>query len=433
MKIKQTFQRKGFTLSAFFLFFLIVLATSACKKPETKLGAEVYDPNELLDANGVDTFQLTTYCVIEDSALTTSPSSLLLGSYNDPVFGQVSASFFAQFRIEENAPDFGDLTTIKIDSVVLCLDFLDYYGDVTAPQTYEVYALNEGLDVNTNYFAFSSLDTLSGTMVVPGRETIKPNLGSEVIVFNDTLEPQLRIALDTNYAHSIFNAPSSDLVDNTAFLSVFKGLLVKTNNGFWSSGDGSLISIDAASPNTKIVIYYHQAGEPLEFNLILSDESAYFNRVKFDNSGAKVQVVLNDSTQGQLEFYTQANIIKAKVDFPSVSNLGIKTVISRATLYLPVSYYSQSEFYPSPILKATTLFDGYGEVGVTTAQFNTSTKRYIFNITNYIQSIVGENYENNGLLIYPDPFGGSVERVIFNGVNSPNKDKPKLVITYTEF
>lgn len=433
MRIKQKFQRKGFMLSAFFLFLVVVLGLNACKKPETKIGAEVYDPNELLDANGVDTFQLTTYCFVEDSANTTHPNTLLLGSYSDPVFGEVNASFYAQFRLAENAPDFGDLTTLTIDSVVLSLDFEGSYGDVNTSQTYEVYALNEDMDATATYYAFSTLDSVAGTMVVPGKETIYPELGSEVIVFNDTLEPQLRIALDTNYAHDIIHSSASVLADNSSFLSTFKGLLVKTNNGSWMPGDGSVIAIDAASPNTKITIYYHQAGEQLTFDLLLSDESAYFNHVNFQNSGTEVALALNDSTKGQIQFYTQANLIKAKVDFPSVSNLGIKTVVNRATLYLPASYYTESEFYPCPILRATTFFDGFGEVGVATSQFSPSTKRYIFNLTNYIQSVVGGNYQNNGLMIFPEGFGSSVERTIFNGVNSPNKDKPKLVITYTEF
>lgn len=430
-KFTSVYQRKAFLLSAFFLLFFFTL--NSCKKPESKVGAEVYDQNELLDAKGVDTFELVTYSIIKDSSRTNHLNTILLGSYNDPTFGQVDASFYAQFRIEANNPDFGDLSLLVVDSVILSLNYLDNYGDANAPQKYEVYALGQDLTVGQAYYAFSRVDSLPGSLILPGHETIQPNIFSPTIIVGDTLNPQLRIPLDTNYGRSIITASSSVLIDNTAFLQAFKGLYIKTNNGAWSSGEGSILSIDASNPDTKITIYYKQTGVAKQFRLILSDASAYFNHVKFQNTGTPVKTILNDSTMGAYEFYAQANLLKAKVDFPSVSNLGIKTIIHRASLYLPISYYEGNEFFPSSEMQATTLFDGIGEVGVTTAQYNSSTKRYIFSVTNFIQAIVGGNYKNHGLIIGPKNFGNSVERVIFNGSKTPNKTKPKLIITYTEF
>ncbi|MEO9257806.1 MAG: DUF4270 family protein, partial [Crocinitomicaceae bacterium] len=357
----------------------------------------------------------------------------LLGSYNDPTFGQVDASFYAQFRMEANNPDFGDLSQIVVDSMILSLNYLDNYGDANATQKFEVYALGQDLSIDQTYYAFSRVDSIAGSLVLGGHDVIKPNVYSPVITGIDTLNPQLRISLDTNYARSIITSSSSVLTDNTSFLQTFKGLLVKTNNPGWSPGDGSILTIDASNPDTKVTIYYRQAGVAKEFRLILSDASAYFNHVKFQNAGSPLKTVLNNSTMGAYEFYAQANLVKAKVEFPSLANLGIKTIIHRASLYLPISYFEGDEFYPSYELQATTLFDGVGEVGVTTSQYNSSTKRYIFSVTNYIQAIVGGNYKNHGLIIGPKNFGNSAERVIFNGPKTPNKTQPKLIITYTEF
>jgi hypothetical protein len=430
-KYTSIYQRRAFLLSAFFPLFFLTF--NSCKKPESKIGAEVYDPNELLDAKGVDTFQLVTYSIIKDSSRTNALNTMLLGSYNDPIFGQVDASFFGQFRIAENNPDFGDLSQLVVDSMILSLNYLTNYGDANAPQKYEVYALAQDLSIDQTYYAFSSVDSTAGSLVLAGHEIIQPNVFSPTIIVGDTLNPQLRISLDTNYARSIITSGSGVLTDNTAFLQSFKGFLIKTNNPGWSSGAGSVLTIDASNPDTKITIYYKQAGVAKEFNLILSDASAYFNRVKFQNAGTPLKTVLNDSTMGAYEFYAQANLVKAKVDFPTISNLGQKTIIHRASLYLPISYFEEDEFYPSAEMQATTLFDGIGEIGVTTAQYSSSTKRYIFSVTNYIQAIVGGNYKNHGLIIGPKNFGNSAERVIFNGSKTPNKMQPKLIITYTEF
>lgn len=425
--IKNT-GRKVIVLSAFFLFLL-----GACKKPESKVGAEVYDPNELLDAKGVDTFQLRTYSKVEDSSITSAQAVVLLGSYNDPVFGEVDASFFAQFRLESNAPDFGDMSQTIIDSMVMSLNFASNYGAIDAAQNYEVYALAQDISADSIYYAHSSFDTLPGSLIPAGKNLIKLIPDAPTYIVGDTLETQLRLNLDTNYARSIMSAGSSVLTDNTSFLASFKGFLVKTNNGSWSSGKGSVLSLDAYDPDTKITIYYRQGGISKQYHLLLNDVAAHFNRVKFNNAGSAVKAVLNDSTKGMESFYAQANFIKGKIEFPTISSLNKKTVIHRATLYLPVSYYDGGAFYPSAEVLTVTVFTSLGQIGVASGTYDASTKQYILNVTNYIQALVGGNYENTGIYLYPKNFGNSVERIVLNGKKTPNKTKPRLIITYTQF
>jgi hypothetical protein len=41
--------------------------------------------------------------------------------------------------------------------------------------------------------------------------------------------------------------------------------------------------------------------------------------------------------------------------------------------------------------------------------------------------------EGTEIFITPQIFNASADRIIFNGVNTNNKNKPKLVLKYTEF
>ena len=433
--------RKVLQLSAFLL--LSITLVFSCKKPESKLGKEVYDPEALLDVNGVDTFTLVTYCEIADSVISGQTPTVVLGSYNDPLFGRVDGSFYAQFRLEANNPDFGELGTITIDSIVLSLEYRDNYGKITSPQTYEVYRLEESLSLDSTYYNFMTKNVSTTSLVPLGSETIKPTPDKITVVGNDTLpNPQLRIPLDINYAWEILNSSANGtLLNNTVFLEEFKGLYVKTNNPSWSIGDGSVLFLDLRDPDSKITIYYTQDDELRTFSLLANTSCAYFNHIQFDNAGSKAKFVLDNPENGQYEYYSQAGLIRAKIEFPTVVNLTPKTVIHRAMLYIPVSYFTGDEYFPSEIAVATGKLKGvHGEailfsLSESSSQFSNIFKRYSFNITRYIQDLIRENgsFENVGIKIASSTFGSTTERIVFNGPLTTNKEKPRLVITYTEY
>lgn len=440
-KITNLKWRRVLKLSAF-LLITISLAIS-CKKPESKLGKEIYDPEALLDANGIDTFQLITYCEVADSVISGQTPTVVLGSYNDPIFGHVDGSFYSQFRLATNNPDFGDLGAITIDSMILSLEYRDHYGEITGPQTFEVYRLDESLSLDSTYYNFMS-KAVGMTSIVPlGSEVIEPTPEKITVVGNDTLpNSQLRIPLDTNFGWEILNASENGtLANNDLFLEEFKGLYIKTNNSLWSQGDGSVMFFDLRDPDSKITIYYTQDAEPKTFSLVANTSSAYFNHIEFENTGSKAKFVIDNPEQGMYEYYSQAGLIRAKIEFPTVVNLGPKTVIHRAVLYLPISYFSGGEFFPSNVAVATGKIKNVnGEVllfslSESSSIFNNVFKRYSFNITRYIQDLLRENgsYENVGIKIASSSFGSTTERIVFNGPFTSNKEKPRLVITYTEY
>jgi hypothetical protein len=122
-------------------------------------------------------------------------------------------------------------------------------------------------------------------------------------------------------------------------------------------------------------------------------------------------------------------------------------VIHRATLYLPITYFNGDDRYPSPSLVAVNrrgdgdliwgLSQQNNTISPTLHPFIPQFKRYTIDVTSFIQGLIKD--EDNRIFSIPEiMISGSrtndnVERIVFNGIESSNKFKPKLIITYTEF
>jgi hypothetical protein len=139
---------------------------------------------------------------------------------------------------------------------------------------------------------------------------------------------------------------------------------------------------------------------------------------------------------GQTEFYTQAFKTRAKIQFPTFSDLPKDIVIHKATLELPINYFLGADFYPSTIVSAAARFkedsDQYFLLD-NNVQYNQQKRSYIINLRPYLQSVINGQAINDGIIVSPLFFNTSTERIIFNGPNTTNKLKPKLSVVYTEF
>jgi len=429
--------RKGFTLTATFL--LIVFVIFSCKKKDNTLGQGIIDQNELLSSGGIDTFSLTTYSYFDDSVVSDNAPFALLGSYNDSKFGTFNAEIYTQIRLSGNAPDFGDLSTVIIDSIILGLEYIGSYGE-NGIQTVEVFEIGEDFYVDSTYYSFETLMDKTGTdLVASGMNNIDFNRENVTVIGGDTVDPQIRIPLDTNFARLLMveaNSGNGNFVDNDAFLSYFKGFHIRTNNGIQASGTGGVFYFNLNDPLSKMTIYYRLAGEAKTFDFIINTNAADFNHVDIDNSMTNVESVLNDSTIGQIEFYTQSFGSRARVVFDGINNIPKTAVIHKAVLELPVSYQSNDELHPGVNISVATFIEsGSTELFSvnTLGEYNDFTKKYEIDLRSYVQAVLNGDIENHGLVLSPVLHHTSAIRIVFNGPNTGNKEKPKLTILYTEF
>lgn len=409
----------------------------SCTKNKT-LGKDVIDSEMYLNGTTVDTFDLITYTIEEDSSITDNASNVVLGSYNDPKFGEFDASFYSQVRLGGLNPDFGDLATIQIDSFVLALKYVGYYGDLS-PQTFEVYELDDTLDLKSKYYSFTTKNAKSTNWVSPGKGTISPKPLTKTVIGNDTVDAQLRIPLDTNFARNFIEeatSGSATFVTNDDFLNYFKGIKVKTNNSVQTAGQGAIFYFNITDAASKMTIYFTQANVQKTYDFVINSDCADFTNVQVNNSGKPIDLILQDSTKGLKEFYAQAFKYRAIIKINGIENLPKNLVIHRADLSLPVQYQTGYRFKPGSSvsiatkLKATDL--NYTSLGIL-GEFNEGKKLFSVNLRTYVQALVNKEIENNGVVVSPRFFINSAERIVFNGKNTTNKTKPKLILTYTTY
>lgn len=425
--------RRVLQLSATFL--LIVLVASACKKKDSSLGMNALDDNDLLNSAQVDTFQLRTYTILEDSVITDNPAYAVLGSYNDPKFGPVNASFYTQLVPSGLNPDFGDLWTVTIDSVVLGLEYVGFTGDFYK-QTLEVFEMSEPIHIDSTYYQFTAKNYIPTSLIQPNYQAFRPDPNGVTVIGGDTVDTQLRIRLKNSFGKKfMIEAQSgSDAFSSVdKFTSYFKGLHVRVKNPGQPIGKGGVFYFNLNDPLSKMTIYYHQDGKAKTYDLLINTDCADFNHVEITNSGTNVQAVINDSTVGMSEFYCQAFRSRAVIDMPSIKNIPKKAIIHKAELLLPIQYQTGSKYIPSTELTISARVDnelaGIGTYGL----IDFYNKQYVVNVRNYLQAYVSGQYDKSQLYLSPRFFITSAERVIFNGPTTINKKKPRLVVTYTEF
>lgn len=423
------------------VLFLLLLLSTACNKKDTGLGKDIIDPNAILNGITIDTFELHTYSIIEDSTETKNASNVLLGSYIDPKFGKVAASFYTELRLPGLNPNFGDPTQIDIDSFVLALEYLGYYGDLS-PQTFEVFELTDSIEnaIEAKYYQFSTLATATTNWVAGGQSSITPNPLNPTVVAGTNVDAQLRIHLDTNRAWHFINeatANAATFASNTAFQDFFKGLKVGVNNSSQLSGKGAILYLDINNnPASKMTIYFKLDGVSKSYDFTINSNCADFTHVDHDQTNTPVAAIIADTTLGQKSFYAQANKIRAMVQIPGLNQLPENSVIHRADLTLPVQFQSGYRYKPgtrvtaASKLKSTDIF--YTSLGIA-GLYSDSKKHYELDIRAYLQSLVNGKLENTGIVISPLFFRNSAERIVFNGVQTNNKQQPKLVVTYTTF
>lgn len=416
----------------------MALTLLACKKKDQMLGKDLLGTNNYLNGITTDTFYLSTSAVLEDSMITDNAANVVLGSYNDPKFGTFNASFYTQIRLAGINPNFGDASTIVIDSFMLGLEYAGYYGSLSA-QTFEVFELTEALNNDSTYYQFTTKSYANTSLIPVGNEVITPDPLNYTIIGDDSVQAQLRLPLDTNLARQFITeatSGSTTFSSNANFQSYFKGLYVRTNNGVQGSGQGGVYYFNLNDPGTKLTIYYHQGGTAKTYDFLMNSTCADFSHVTVNRAGTAAEQVINNPSLGLQEFYAQAFGVRARIVIPGLNQFTSNQLIHRAEIHLPVQFQFGSKYKPGANItfatKKTAASNGYINTGVLGA-YSESKKEFSADVKQYVQAVINHDVENTGLIVSPRYFINSAERIIFNGPNTINKMRPKIIITYTDF
>jgi hypothetical protein len=281
---------------------------------------------------------LTLRCTIEqeEEVFTSDRSNgspyLLVGTLNDPEFGQTTADLYALAGLPGAAVRFTDKS--KVDSIVMFLryDVTGCYGDTTTEQTLRVFQLEEELNYWKEYTASSSLKA--------GRE-----LGMKKFIprpsKSDSLAPTLkapfiRVPLSLDLANEIIKFDSATLVNDTVLYEKIKGFKI-TCAPSNSMDKGAVLAFNLNDINfSKIRMYFKEDTVRRVYDLSFAEgrlnEVNKFNQFIHNNTGTPAGLKIGQKAT-DLIYLQGARGIRLKVEMPHVASIN-DVVINKAELVL---------------------------------------------------------------------------------------------------
>jgi hypothetical protein len=461
-------------------FFVIIFA--GCNQ-SNDLGMELLPSTDLIEVKSVvlkESFSSFTHR--EDSIKTDEQIASLLGSFNDPIFGNSTINYAAQFRLK-SFPDFG--TNAEVDSIKLFLYYQGIYGDTTSNQTIKVYELESSIDKDEDYTNTFDLKSLASNVPV-GQISLNPK--SNEIDDNVRNYELMEIPLDISLGEKLINLDSTVLSNNDVFLKAFKGLYIASSGII--EGDGAIIRFKSHNyENLKdnqslfsailsaltitiildndtielsvdsfddigvgyIQLYYNndenklkEEQEKLFHYYFISENSARINSITHNYSGTPFEANLNSETEEDSLIYVQPNGgLQSKIFIENLTNwqdstntainkaeliFQIDTAASQVDKFAPPSQLlftvideNGDEFLPIDYLFSPSFYGGYLYPDYT----------YRFNITQHLQQIIEGKAENYGFFLTTAQKSSEANRVVLKG--STSETGIKLIITYSKF
>jgi hypothetical protein len=284
------------TILAVALFFL------ACQEDVSLLGYQ--NPNSKLKVSYVE-IPISSSVLLMDSIRTSNftyvgeTNRLLVGTYNDEVFGNITASAFTQYFTNTGDTLRGSAV---FDSVSLRLkyDFYTYGTPDGSAQSLSVYELDNPID-SLGYYVNHSNIPASAVLASKSYGVNSTDFKKFITDGNDTIIT-LEFPLESGFGERIFNsaleyrtqfiaATTPELkkelmfINFSKFTQQFKGIAIKPNSG------DKIVGFDPASTESRIILHYHDAVED-SLTLSFPFASVYsFNQVKTDRSGTALEEV----------------------------------------------------------------------------------------------------------------------------------------------
>jgi hypothetical protein len=455
------------------IFFALFAITTACEDPATDIGAELLASNDLISTNFTDTLSVKTATVLIDSVVTSATDKLLVGQYQDPVFGNITAKTFFQIA---NVDSIRANANSVLDSVVLNLGYKYYLGDTLKPQSITVHRvlekigqntgsltkrLLESLDSKNTYFNTDKLSydpvPLGASGTFKARPIIQKRPTDNLLDSMRTLKIKLNESFGNELLSLAGKTAGSGLVN---FKEYFKGMaLVPGNNE-----NAAILGFEPTNtPSTRRILpsfvglYYHTKDKKdtlrTFFLVSFTSNEAFnnrFNNIEFNRANTALSKLTrpNDILEPvgpSQEVYVQSSSGNStKIEFPSLKNLAKNgnIAINKVELLVKPTNLIEGTFptiglnlilpntqnNKKPLRTPTGELSALPAESTATAQlalYNTTKQQYAFNITSYVQQILLGNIENNGLFLVSAP-DNRVNRLILN------KNSIKLRVYYSK-
>jgi hypothetical protein len=402
----------------------------------------------------IDTLSLEMSTINFDSLVTSNQSRILIGNYDDPVFGKVKSESYFQLSAvsyplyNENSDTEG--TNYVFDSIAMILKYDNYfYGDTTKVQSFSIHQLTQKVKPvsdDGNNISFYNNATLNFDAKSLGGISYKPHpTGKDSII----------IKMDNDFGEALFlKLKKRELTNFDEFTAYLKGLTLQST----ANTSTSVIGFNTSS---IVRLYYSKYQGDAETSLIkdfsILDASKQFNNITLDRSGTIIQDLpvstskLSSVQTGNKAFIQSGTGMACRIDFPSIKQLkyiATKGAIVDAVLLIKPQNNLYSDAYPLPdSLQVFTcdklnrikgsLYNAKGDVlyavlNKTNDEFNENVE-YKISIGAFLQSEMVKQSDNKSSLILTLPtISKAVDRVVLGDQkNTSNKMELKIYyITY---
>ena len=411
----------------------LALIGVACERNTGEIGLDFVDQNSL-KIGKLESLEVVATTEAFDSLVTEKPVYLMLGSYEDPVFGKAAANFATQVILSTMQPDFGENPTV--DSVFMYLPFIGFYGDTAAPFGLTVKQLDQPIFADSTYYAhsvFSGSTVLADTVVQPqpSRKRRVPGM----VAPNEVIGLRLNTAFFQSQIVDASSDSSADFSSNTNFLEYFRGIYVEGH-----ADNQAIYQFSPGDQDMRIRFFF--SNDSLRADTVGPGYSVYdllaWNVVKsantfaFDKTQADFDFDAQDTVAGELTTYVQGMGGAMTV----VRLTGLQALkdsnyfVNYAELRIPVREGSALTYANPAKLTALlvsgndrSLLTGYvnGDPG---GQLVVSSplrdRAYTLEITKYVQQwLNGKDSNEAKILLVPDRMSSSAARAVLNGNLDP--------------
>ncbi|QSW90581.1 DUF4270 family protein [Flavobacterium endoglycinae] len=337
-----------------FLLLLFFALTMFSCGTDTDAGEFVVGSDYLALSNKVvmiDTVTVEMSTINFDSLVTSSQSRILIGNYDDPIFGKVKSNSYFQlsgssYALNNSGSD-TEAVNFVFDSISMILKYDNYYyGDTTQVQKFDIHRLTQKVKPNTDDDSFYNNSTLTYSDESLGTISYKPR---------PTEKDSINIRMNDALGAALFQKIKSREITNfDSFTEYLKGLVLVPS----TSNSSSVIGFSTSTSKVRLYYSKYQADTEdesyyLDFTVLNTDKQ--FNSISLDKTGTLIQNLpissskLSSAATNKQGFIQSGTGVACRIDFPNIKKLKYISdngAIVDAKLILKPVNNSYSDKYP---------------------------------------------------------------------------------------
>ncbi|MEP6805600.1 MAG: DUF4270 family protein [Flavobacterium sp.] len=337
-----------------FILMLFLAVTAISCGTDADAGEFVVGSDYLALGNKViliDTVTVDMSTINFDSLVTSNQSRILIGNYDDPLYGKVKSNSYFQLASDsytlKNSGSDTETTNYVFDSISMILKYDNYYyGDTTKIQTFDIHRLTQRVKPNTDDNSFYNNSALSYSDESLGTISYKPR---------PLEKDSINIKMSDAFGAALFQKfKKREITDFDTFNEYLKGLVLVPS----SSNSASVVGFHVAT--SKIRLYYskYQANTeevPFIMDFTILDATKQFNAISSDKTGTLLENLpvstskLSSTLTNRQGFIQSGTGVACRIDFPNIKQLKYiaanGAIVDAQILLKPVAN-TYSEQYP---------------------------------------------------------------------------------------